>query len=157
MICLVQVTGSITVPGPEITGLCISPDQRHQMGMLGMPKTFLRTDFFYLVLTDPIKYSSKLPRCPVDLRYMNHVAIFILSSFANFRYLVVAERSTTTLYRTPLSWICAGVEFRVSLLAGVSLRERMAELPRVKWISRKSWHIFAMYTELNWHEIWIFH
>lgn len=40
-----EVTGSITVPGPEITGLCVSPDQR---------------------------------------------------------YLVVSERSTTTLYRTPL-------------------------------------------------------
>eukprot|EP00435_Cladocopium_sp_Y103_P019119 s2604_g4.t1 len=40
-----EVTGSFTVPGPEITGLCVSPDQR---------------------------------------------------------YLVVSERSTTTLYRTPL-------------------------------------------------------
>ena len=47
---MVQVTGSITVPGPEITGLCISPDQRHQMGIVGvavgMPEIFVRTDFF---------------------------------------------------------------------------------------------------------------
>ena len=58
-----QVTAAISVPGPEITGLCISPDQR---------------------------------------RVLARKAAQFHPSFVASRHLVVTERSTTSLYRTPL-------------------------------------------------------